>query len=239
MAKKEDSEPPKDLIEVYKLLESIRSRAGVEQFNFLHISATNILLVIRSALVLNTGSMIALLTFVGAFTSELVTYEDRWDNLVTKIYVDIDKTIIMIVIPSFLFFLGIISAVCSSYLRHLNYRYCVDMINYMWEEETDSIKARHPNISYTSYLLPETPKTSEEFKFPIFFLEYIQFHRFFKFHKIRKIMKENENASRSTLLYALIVGTSEESLKSVYLSYAFFATGYIAVAIIFTITIIV
>lgn len=218
----EDQESPKDFVEVYKLLESIRSRAGTEQLHFLNISAAGDQLFIRTALVLNGGSIIVLNAFIATeFTKEFFN----------------NGTILplaFVLVPSSLFFLGIISAVCSFHFHYLNYLYFMNMIHYQWEEEIRPIKEKYTKINYRSHLLREM---SISYKLPRI-LEFLKIHRIFKFPELHKITEENKN-NPHIASWHLIKSTAEEQLKSAYYSYAFFAAGYIVVAIIFSISVLI
>ena len=199
-------------LNAYKLLESLRSRAGTEQFSFLNLYARSIQLFIQTALVLNGGSIIALNTFVGT------GFAERFfgDGKILPLF--------FILLPSLLFFSGIIFAVRSFHFNYLNYRYCMDIINRMWEEEMRPVKDEHLKINYNSRLLPEAPKFSILSMFP----------KFFKFLKILKIVRKNKNASDSNPINS----TAVKGLKSAYLSYVFFTVGYGVVAIILSISVI-
>ena len=144
MAKKEDSEYPEDSVEVHRLLESIRFRAGAEQFNFLNLTAKNTQLFILTALLLNGSSVIMLNASI---------YNNRF-----YVYYAYESFLFYIVLPLSLFFLGIIFATCSFYFNYLNNRYCMDMISCMWNKETHHMKEKYQELECSSSLLPETRK---------------------------------------------------------------------------------
>ena len=134
---------PKDFVEVYELLESIRSRAGTEQFNFLHFASASIQLFIRTAVVLNGGSIILLIAFMGTkFAERIFDYGTTW-------------ILFFVAFPSILFFLGIISAVLSFRLSYLNSLYCAEGISYLWDREIGPVKEKYPEVKYNSALIYE------------------------------------------------------------------------------------
>lgn len=244
MAKKtkgqEPPECPEDLVGMYKLLESIRSRAGRDQFDFLNLSATNIQSLIRTAFVLNTGAIVALYAFINTeFAEKFLDYETNFP-------------LFFIIIPSFVFVLGIMLAVRSSHFHYLNYMYCVDVIRYGWEAEKkyieDCIKEKYSKFEYKSSLLPEILIYVGSIKFHILF-RFLQFHRIFGFHKIYKITEKYKAIekcadspdaklkAKSKALSSLISTTDREGVKSVYYSYAFFAIGCIVATVILLISI--
>ena len=143
MAKKEKKQKstaeahkePESVVEAHKMIESLRSRASTEQLAFFNVSTASILLVLRTALLLNGGSIIALPPFLTFFANK--------GNL----------SIGLVALSSFLFFLGIISAVYASFLNYRNYMYGMDWVGSRWEGEIKYIKDEYLGDDYSGTLL--------------------------------------------------------------------------------------